>query len=38
MLDGKAGHPGWAWIFIVEGALTLGVGKLLIYPSLAINP
>ncbi|KAF2668339.1 MFS general substrate transporter [Microthyrium microscopicum] len=25
MLNGKLGHPGWAWIFIVEGALTIVV-------------
>ncbi|KAG6920116.1 hypothetical protein DXG01_010184 [Tephrocybe rancida] len=25
-LNGKGGHPAWAWIFIVEGAFTIGFG------------
>ncbi|KJR86005.1 uncharacterized protein SPSK_08988 [Sporothrix schenckii 1099-18] len=28
LLDGKRGYPGWAWIFIVEGALTVFLGLL----------
>jgi hypothetical protein len=26
-MNGLAGHPGWAWIFILEGILTLIVGE-----------
>ena len=26
-MDGVAGKPGWAWIFILEGIATLLVGK-----------
>jgi len=25
-LDGTAGRPGWAWIFIIEGVITVAVG------------
>lgn len=25
-MDGIAGHPGWAWIFILEGLLTILIG------------
>ncbi|EQK98930.1 MFS transporter [Ophiocordyceps sinensis CO18] len=25
-MDGLGGLPGWAWIFILEGALTIGIG------------
>src|SRR5208282_3329438 len=25
-LDGKGGKPGWAWIFIIEGIMTVSVG------------
>ncbi|TFK23157.1 MFS general substrate transporter, partial [Coprinopsis marcescibilis] len=28
LLDGKLGFPGWSWIFIVEGALTMAFGLL----------
>ncbi|TAQ90331.1 hypothetical protein B7494_g1359 [Chlorociboria aeruginascens] len=27
-LNGRAGRPGWAWIFIIEGAATMGIGAL----------
>jgi hypothetical protein len=27
-LQGKAGRPAWAWIFIVEGLFTVGFGLL----------
>ena len=27
-LNGRAGRPGWAWIFIVEGIVTIGFGLL----------
>lgn len=27
-LQGKGGHPAWAWIFIVEGLFTVGFGLL----------
>ncbi|KKA30616.1 hypothetical protein TD95_000832 [Thielaviopsis punctulata] len=27
-MDGIGGHPGWAWIFILEGGLTVVVGLL----------
>ncbi len=27
-LDGKGGRPGWAWIFIIEGLVTVVVGLL----------
>lgn len=29
-MDGIGGKPGWAWIFILEGVLTLGVGMFII--------
>jgi len=25
-MDGVGGRPGWAWIFILEGLLTFGIG------------
>ncbi|KAG6832498.1 hypothetical protein H0H87_001423 [Tephrocybe sp. NHM501043] len=25
-LNGKGGHPAWAWIFIIEGTFTVGFG------------
>jgi hypothetical protein len=27
LMDGVGGRPGWAWIFILEGILTLVVGE-----------
>jgi len=27
-LNGRGGHPGWAWIFIIEGIVTVGFGFL----------
>lgn len=27
-LDGLGGRPGWAWIFIIEGVITVGFGLL----------
>ncbi|TGO52086.1 hypothetical protein BCON_0148g00310 [Botryotinia convoluta] len=27
-LDGLGGRPGWAWIFIIEGVITIGFGLL----------
>ncbi|RFU35009.1 hypothetical protein B7463_g1318, partial [Scytalidium lignicola] len=27
-LDGRNGRPGWAWIFIIEGIVTIGFGLL----------
>lgn len=27
-LNGKHGRPGWAWIFIIEGIITIGFGAL----------
>lgn len=27
-LNGRAGRPGWAWIFIIEGIITVGFGLL----------
>ncbi|PPQ66134.1 hypothetical protein CVT24_000221 [Panaeolus cyanescens] len=30
-LDGVGGRPGWAWIFIVEGMMTLAVGVIGFY-------
>lgn len=30
-LDGLGGRPGWAWIFIIEGAVTIGFGLLSFY-------
>jgi MFS family permease len=29
-MDGLGGRPGWAWIFIIEGIITLVVGKCII--------
>lgn len=26
-LDGARGIPAWAWIFIIEGAVTVAIGK-----------
>ena len=26
-MNGVGGKPGWAWIFILEGIITLAVGK-----------
>ncbi|KAL1407931.1 hypothetical protein Q8F55_004727 [Vanrija albida] len=28
MLDGRNGHAGWTWIFIVQGIITIGIGIL----------
>lgn len=25
-MNGLGGHPGWAWIFILEGIITLAIG------------
>ena len=33
-MKGVGGKPGWAWIFILEGILTLGVGKFRIPQSM----
>lgn len=30
-LDGVLGHPGWSWIFIIDGIISLGIGILGIY-------
>jgi sugar phosphate permease len=27
-MDGRGGRPGWAWIFIIEGIVTIGFGLL----------
>lgn len=29
-MDGVGGKPGWAWIFILEGLITFGVGSSLV--------
>jgi len=36
-LDGKGGKPGWAWIFILEGAFTTFFG-LAVFPIMAPGP
>lgn len=30
-LNGKLGHPGWSWIFIIDGIISLAIGIIGIY-------